>query len=346
MKTLAATLTALARKTTLTPAEKADGRRLLQAALALSADDPSLPLSEHEHEAIRSRLKQKYAVAWVPLGARLKSAFGLPAVALGLILSTGLAAAANDALPGDTLYPLKISVIEPVIGALQPTEHLRAAWSVEVLNRRLHEIERLNAPSRLESTNDTSARLHSATELLRHQGEKVVRITEDLSSSERRHVRDEAADALDDSSLKIRSTLEENESETDRARPLQELLTTLDGTKRAFQEDDESDDSSSQSSSSSRHENRSSDPKHREDTQSKGRDDRPDSQEDDDSPPSGPSSTLPVGSSAFSASSAFSRSSSSHQDDEDERGEDDDQEDSGRHDSDTDRETQVPPLPF
>ena len=65
--------------------------------------------------------------------------------ALVIFFSVGgaVAYAAEDSLPGDTLYPLKVYITEPLREHLSLTPHARAAWRAERIMRRLHEVEEL-----------------------------------------------------------------------------------------------------------------------------------------------------------------------------------------------------------
>jgi hypothetical protein len=75
----------------------------------------------------------------------------MPAIALVLIIGVGSATtfAAADALPGDTLYPVKVGVIEParVLFAATPTD--KAAVNVSIALTRVHEAEQLALKDRL-----------------------------------------------------------------------------------------------------------------------------------------------------------------------------------------------------
>lgn len=63
-----------------------------------------------------------------------------------IVFSTGggvLAYAAEDALPGEALYPIKVSLSEPAIALFHRTPQAKARWAEKKLERRLREAEKL-----------------------------------------------------------------------------------------------------------------------------------------------------------------------------------------------------------
>ena len=75
---------------------------------------------------------------------------GAFAFALVLMVGGGSAAASEGALPGEILYPVKVQMVEPVIGALQFSKKAEADWGVQVVERRLHETDELKAGAKLD----------------------------------------------------------------------------------------------------------------------------------------------------------------------------------------------------
>ncbi len=77
----------------------------------------------------------------------------MPAFALALLLligaGGGISYAAESALPGDVLYPVKVSINEEVRANLQGSAHAKAQWEGERAQRRLREAEKLVALGRL-----------------------------------------------------------------------------------------------------------------------------------------------------------------------------------------------------
>lgn len=118
-------------------------------------------LSSEEREQIRRELR--YFMAEHPVRSP-RPAFSLGfftsysfrrvasgAVAFSLVLSVGVGTsyAAEGALPGDVLYPVKVTVNETVAGALAISPTAKARWNVERATRRLEEAETLAASGRL-----------------------------------------------------------------------------------------------------------------------------------------------------------------------------------------------------
>ncbi len=64
-------------------------------------------------------------------------------IILSLLLGSGVAYAAEQSLPGDPLYPVKVSVNENVRGAFAFSPEARAQWETHRLERRFDETERL-----------------------------------------------------------------------------------------------------------------------------------------------------------------------------------------------------------
>ncbi|MEY4747091.1 MAG: hypothetical protein RLZZ416_140 [Candidatus Parcubacteria bacterium] len=133
-------------------------------------------LSPHERASMRERLKlfvHEHPAA-MPLGARLRSRvrsldFRLfshirlhpAALSLVLVLTAGIGTsyAAEGALPGDALYPLKIHFNESIQGALAVSDEAKAHWNVERTSRRLAEAEALAQQGALTSEAKTDIEL-------------------------------------------------------------------------------------------------------------------------------------------------------------------------------------------
>jgi hypothetical protein len=138
-------------------------------------------LSEHERSVSRENLKLFMAEhpARTPFALRIAAiahetlaAFRLPLlmrlhpVALSLVLvlcvGVGTSYAAEGALPGDTLYPVKINVNEQVQGALALSPQAKADWHATRVARRLEEAETLAVAGRL--SGETSSAVQSEIE--------------------------------------------------------------------------------------------------------------------------------------------------------------------------------------
>jgi len=95
----------------------------------------------------------------VGLGERLKyqrsqNKFKLMPLILAILLtfSGGTALAANSALPGDLLYPVKVGMNEKIRGVLAFTSEAEAGYQGDLAVRRIEEIEQLIAEGKLEVT--------------------------------------------------------------------------------------------------------------------------------------------------------------------------------------------------
>ncbi|MFZ2832126.1 MAG: hypothetical protein WAZ40_03150 [Minisyncoccia bacterium] len=62
----------------------------------------------------------------------------------GLLMSGSVSFAAEGAVPGDVLFPIKVHVNEPVLGAVAVTPKARADWQVRLVERRLEEVEKIS----------------------------------------------------------------------------------------------------------------------------------------------------------------------------------------------------------
>lgn len=120
-------------------------------------------LTEEERAEMRARLKLFMAEHPVRrtfverLFVKAPSAmpgvtFMRPAVALLLIvllIGGGTTYTAADALPGDVLYPIKVSVNEPIAGAFALSPEAKAQWEATLAARRLEEAGALALQGRL-----------------------------------------------------------------------------------------------------------------------------------------------------------------------------------------------------
>lgn len=81
----------------------------------------------------------------------LSRSFAVSASALTILIgsSFGVARAAENSLPGQTLYPVKINVNESVIGSFKRSDTARADWERERAGRRIAEAETLAEEGKL-----------------------------------------------------------------------------------------------------------------------------------------------------------------------------------------------------
>lgn len=116
-------------------------------------------LSRAEKDAMRAHVKA-FVRAYPKRGGLIPSPWVAgrflmivhkPAMALVLllVLGGGTAYAAEGALPGDTLYPVKVDVIEEVVAAVTISDEARVRWDVRRAERRLEEAATLAAAGRM-----------------------------------------------------------------------------------------------------------------------------------------------------------------------------------------------------
>lgn len=148
-------------RATLTPQERARMRGVLREYMAM--------------KPIRPESFEKPRAVWF-----LSARFVVPGLAFALILSsTGISYAAQGALPGDLLYPVKVHVNEPVRGALATSPATRAAWAADVAGERLKEAATLAAAGALSTS--TQDELKSSFET--HVAIAADAIAEEASTS-------------------------------------------------------------------------------------------------------------------------------------------------------------------
>ncbi len=97
------------------------------------------------------------------------------ATILVLLTGTGTAFAAENTLPGDTLYPVKLHINESVRGAVALTHEARANWETKVAERRLDEASKLESKGKLspETEAKIEARLEAQTKKIKARIEKL-----------------------------------------------------------------------------------------------------------------------------------------------------------------------------
>src|SRR3989344_8481829 len=122
-----------------------------------------ISLTQDEKEGIKRTLQAYVDMNPVRVGlserikyqrSKTKIKFKLMPLILALLLtfSGGTALAANSALPGDLLYPVKIGINEKIRGVLAFTSEAEAGYQGDLAVRRIEEIEQLIAEGKLEVT--------------------------------------------------------------------------------------------------------------------------------------------------------------------------------------------------
>ncbi len=113
-------------------------------------------LSTQDHAHKTRTLWEKLAQKTLQ-GVR-RPTYALAGIVAIVILVTGSGAyAAEQSLPGDLLYPLKVNVIEPAQGFFNFSPQAQAAWDIQLANNRLAEIEKLAAQGKLTTAIQSAA---------------------------------------------------------------------------------------------------------------------------------------------------------------------------------------------
>lgn len=76
----------------------------------------------------------------------------LSALLMFAVVGGGTAFASEGALPGDALYGVKVSVVEPIQGALAVSSTAKAKWSVHITDKRLNEAQKLSREKKLSAS--------------------------------------------------------------------------------------------------------------------------------------------------------------------------------------------------
>ncbi|MBI2013319.1 MAG: hypothetical protein HYS87_00565 [Candidatus Colwellbacteria bacterium] len=99
----------------------------------------------------------------------------LSIITLLIALSVGgVSFAAENSLPGDALYPIKVGVNEQVRGALAFGATSKAKWATRLLERRLEEAEQLTIENRM----NADARAQVGSNFAAHADRVEAHITE------------------------------------------------------------------------------------------------------------------------------------------------------------------------
>ena len=104
-------------------------------------------------------------------------------VMAGLLMGGSASFAAENTMPGDILYPIKTNVNEVVRGVVALTPKAKAEWEVRLVERRLNEVERVEAKddARQETKEAARTNLGKYTERV---NKRIVKFEEDKDSEE------------------------------------------------------------------------------------------------------------------------------------------------------------------
>jgi hypothetical protein len=115
-----------------------------------------LALSPQEKEAVFARLvahmekrPARLVSPWQISVSRFRFQYAIASLLIMVLAGGTVTFAAEGALPGDLLYPVKLNVTEPLQGAMVTGEIPKAKWQAQVAVRRLEEAETLAAQGRL-----------------------------------------------------------------------------------------------------------------------------------------------------------------------------------------------------
>ena len=97
------------------------------------------------------------------------------ALIIALLIGGGTSFAAESALPGDILYPIKVSINEEVRSAVTISDEAQAQWDARRAERRLEEAEKLAAQGRLNAQTraDIESRFETFAQAFQKRVEKI-----------------------------------------------------------------------------------------------------------------------------------------------------------------------------
>lgn len=101
----------------------------------------------------------------------------------GLLMGGSVSFAAENTVPGDTLYPVKVHFNEPVRGAIARTPKAKAEWEVRLVERRLEEVEKLEAKDDVRQDTREAARTNLEKYTERVNG-RIAKFEEDNDSED------------------------------------------------------------------------------------------------------------------------------------------------------------------
>ena len=109
----------------------------------------------HMHQHVARNAASMRLLEWVgtilhkPISLKLKYTMPLLLILALLASGGGVSYAAQSSLPGQTLYPVKVDINEPVAGLFQFGTQAQAQWNAELAQTRLQEAEQLAAQNKL-----------------------------------------------------------------------------------------------------------------------------------------------------------------------------------------------------
>jgi len=124
---------------------------------------------------IQKALATEYSPSFFAFFASLRRPVVLASIATVVLLGGGTAYAAENTLPGDILYPVKIHINEEVRGTLATSAKSRGEWAIARAERRLAEATALAQASRLsdETNGEVQSRLKEHIAEARAQAKRM-----------------------------------------------------------------------------------------------------------------------------------------------------------------------------
>jgi hypothetical protein len=120
-----------------------------------------------------------------------------------IVLMFGVSYIAEKAVPGDTLYAVKVSINEEVRGTLARSSYEKVVWETERLNRRIAEARLLADEGRL--TEEVEEQVASAVKVHSDNARKEIAALKEIDSEEAALVSIELETALDVQSTSLRN---------------------------------------------------------------------------------------------------------------------------------------------
>lgn len=174
-----------AARVSLTADEKSTGREMLRSYMSLT------PMRTKAAKPARTGF---FSGAGAYFGVHRAAA--VSSITLAVTFSmVGVSFAAEGALPGDTLYPVKVSVNEEVRAALTPSQESKAKWEAERAERRLAEAEALAEKGELKA----EARATVEAEFRKHAAKAQQRVAAIAERDDDDHVEAEITAHLEGS---------------------------------------------------------------------------------------------------------------------------------------------------
>ena len=147
----------------------------------LNSVKQNIRMSESDKDFIRKNLLSEISKTNLPIPSYYRAKY--LAISTFLIFgSAGVSFAAENTLPGDFLYPVKININEKVAASLKFDPAKRAEYEITLANRRLEEMQTLQKENKLDTETknnlQTNYNQHTITAqekiILSEQGEATI----------------------------------------------------------------------------------------------------------------------------------------------------------------------------